>query len=131
MNNFCTNHPQKQAISFCHNCGNYYCKDCLNEGKEYYYCNNEDCYKKYIEEDGPLPEKKMKSGSKIVAVVVSIIVIVLAGTIGKQVASSLFKPSEETIDSQLMKFSNEVNKNCPFMVDSETRLDNTGVVAKN
>lgn len=53
MDKFCKNHPQKEAISFCHNCGNYYCKDCLNEGKEFYYCNNEECYKKYVEEAEP------------------------------------------------------------------------------
>lgn len=53
MHKFCKNHPLKEAISFCHNCGNYYCKDCLNEGKEFYYCNNEDCYKKYAEEAEP------------------------------------------------------------------------------
>src|SRR5690606_29232544 len=44
--------------------------------------------------------------------------------------SGLFKPAETTIDSQLMKIANEINKNCPFMVDSETRADNVGTVAK-
>ena len=129
MKNLCLNHPNTEAISFCHNCGNYYCKVCLNEGKEYYYCNNEDCYKKYIEEGGPLLQKKSKTSSKIFAVVLSIIVMGLVGTIGKQIASNFFKPSEPTIDTQLMKFANEFNKNCPFMVDSETRADNVGVVA--
>jgi len=39
----CTNHPEKEALSFCHSCGKYYCSDCLTEGKEYYYCNSEVC----------------------------------------------------------------------------------------
>ncbi len=30
-----------------------------------------------------------------------------------------------TFDEQLMKISSEINKNCPFMVDQDTRLDNT------
>ena len=30
-----------------------------------------------------------------------------------------------TIDKNMMSVANELNKSCPFMVDSETRLDNT------
>jgi len=30
-----------------------------------------------------------------------------------------------SIDQQLMKVADELNKNCPIMVDKETRLDNT------
>ena len=33
--------------------------------------------------------------------------------------------SAPSIDSQIVKIANEINKNCPFMVDSQTRLDNT------
>jgi len=130
MKYFCKNHPLKEAISYCHNCGNYFCKDCLNEGKEYYYCNTNDCFKKYIDEVGNLSQNKVKKTSKILTVVVSIIVMALVGTIVKQISSGLFKPAETTIDSQLMKIANEINKNCPFMVDSETRADNVGTVAK-
>ena len=43
MNNFCKNHPNKVAFSFCHNCGKYYCKDCLIEGDVYYYCKKPEC----------------------------------------------------------------------------------------
>ena len=35
------------------------------------------------------------------------------------------------IDKGLMKASSEINKNCPFMVDQETRLDNTTALAGN
>ncbi len=44
----CKNHPQKVANSFCHNCNEYYCSDCLNEGTEYYYCNKKECYGQYL-----------------------------------------------------------------------------------
>ena len=39
----CENHPERKALSFCHSCGNYYCKDCLIEGPEYYYCKSKLC----------------------------------------------------------------------------------------
>lgn len=36
---------------------------------------------------------------------------------------------QPTIDESLMKVSSEINKHCPIMIDSTTRLDNTGVLA--
>jgi hypothetical protein len=39
----CFNHPNKKAFSICHNCGKNYCEECLDEGKEYYYCKNPEC----------------------------------------------------------------------------------------
>lgn len=48
--------------------------------------------------------------------------IIIAAVLLQIVAPKLFVPS---IDSQLMSIANEMNKNCPFMVDAETRLDNT------
>ncbi len=50
MVQYCFNHTQKKALSFCSVCKNYYCKECLVEGKEYYYCNNKDCYSQYLKE---------------------------------------------------------------------------------
>ena len=50
MKKKCRNHPERNALSICHNCNGYYCKECLNEGQEYYYCNNELCNSKYLEE---------------------------------------------------------------------------------
>ncbi len=41
----CKNHPDKEAFSICHGCGEHYCKDCLTEGKEYYYCAKPECQK--------------------------------------------------------------------------------------
>lgn len=73
--------------------------------------------------------KKSKISSKIAIALVSIVVITIAGTLGREVASNLFKSSkvksESSIDTQLMNIASEMNKGTPFMVDSETRLDNT------
>ena len=41
--NTCKNHPDREAFSVCHNCGEHYCKDCLSEGIEYYYCKKSKC----------------------------------------------------------------------------------------
>ncbi len=46
----CFNHLEKQAYSICRNCGKDYCPDCLNEGEEYYYCNEPAC-KKHLKKD--------------------------------------------------------------------------------
>jgi uncharacterized RDD family membrane protein YckC len=43
MKEKCFNHPEKQALNFCHSCGSYFCEECLVEGKEFYYCHGEQC----------------------------------------------------------------------------------------
>jgi hypothetical protein len=40
---YCSNHLEKKAYSTCHNCGKHYCEECLDEGKEYYYCKSQEC----------------------------------------------------------------------------------------
>ena len=39
----CFNHPDNKAVSVCHNCGKDYCEQCLDEGKEFYYCKRSEC----------------------------------------------------------------------------------------
>ncbi len=56
MKNYCINHPNKKALSFCHICKNYYCEECLIEGKEYYYCHQTQCYNVYLEERRKITE---------------------------------------------------------------------------
>jgi len=48
----CVNHPDREALSFCHNCGKYYCRECLFEGKEYYYCKEPACREALLKESG-------------------------------------------------------------------------------
>ena len=43
MKEKCSNHPEKQALNFCHSCGKYFCEECLVEGQEFYYCHGEQC----------------------------------------------------------------------------------------
>jgi hypothetical protein len=50
----CINHPDKEAISICHNCGSDYCELCLTEGKEYYYCRKEECQEMLRKELAPV-----------------------------------------------------------------------------
>ena len=39
----CAKHPEREALSFCHNCGKFFCRECLTEGKEYQYCSAPEC----------------------------------------------------------------------------------------
>lgn len=41
----CLNHPDRKALSFCHHCGEHYCRECLKESSEFYYCARMDCRK--------------------------------------------------------------------------------------
>ena len=68
---------------------------------------------------------KSKRG-KVLTIIVSIILLALAVLIGKSIITKVFNTSDENIQAQLLKMTNEINKRCPFMMDSETRLDKTG-----
>ena len=39
----CPNHPDKKAEYVCYGCGKYYCKACLTEEGDYYYCKEPAC----------------------------------------------------------------------------------------
>ena len=74
---------------------------------------------------------KGKNTLKIITIIFSIAIIALAGIFSESVVNYIFGTSDEYLELQLVKMSNEINKKCPFMVDSETRLDNTGAYRKN
>ena len=74
--------------------------------------------------------QKSKTGLKVTAFIVTLLVIVLAGSIGKFTLDDLFGPSDTDIKAQLLKMSNEINKKCPYMLDSETQLNDTGAYRK-
>jgi hypothetical protein len=54
MKQWCKNHPHIEARSFCHNCGEYYCHECLNEGNQYYYCAKPRCQRARHDDLTPL-----------------------------------------------------------------------------
>ncbi len=51
MKGKCSNHPDKNSISFCHSCGKLLCENCLSVGKEFYYCKDDKCQLLLNEED--------------------------------------------------------------------------------
>lgn len=53
----------------------------------------------------------------------SVVGIIFGVIIYQLINHFVFAPP--TFDEQLMKISSEINKSCPFMVDQDTRLDNT------
>lgn len=61
-----------------------------------------------------------------------VIILIIAGILGKEIYRAFFS-SKMTIgyNTILMKAASEINKNCPIMVDSETRLDNSVGGIKN
>ena len=60
------------------------------------------------------------NGKKIISIIIG---AVIAAVVYQVVSRVLF--STPCLDSQLIKVANEINKNCPMMVDQHTRLDNT------
>ena len=51
----CFTHPTRQALSFCHSCGRYFCSDCLVESEEFYYCRDETCQNELRHEKVRIP----------------------------------------------------------------------------
>lgn len=94
MDNYCKNHPNKKAISFCQNCGNYFCTECLNEGQVYYYCNEEECYQRFLEEGGATKTSDSKK-TKLSVIIATVIIVALAGTVGKELAKKFFSQSQK------------------------------------
>lgn len=94
MDNLCKNHPEKNAISFCHNCGDYYCSDCLSEGNEFYYCNSPACYNKFLEEGGSEKKVDTSKNLKIMPIIISTIAIIIFGVLGRQFGGEIFKSSK-------------------------------------
>jgi hypothetical protein len=57
MDHLCWNHPERQALSFCHSCKEYYCGPCLDEGGEYYYCRKPACQEALQKQKGTTRRK--------------------------------------------------------------------------
>ncbi len=78
----------------------------------------------------------MKTLGKIGAVIGLLIIIALASAIGKNIGKSAVKNYEQgkidgAIEEALLEASQQINKQLPMMVDSETRLDVTMCAGKH
>jgi len=49
-NKKCSIHSDISALNICNGCKKYYCKNCLTEGPQYYYCASNECRKLYLQE---------------------------------------------------------------------------------
>ena len=58
MEHTCFTHPTRQALSFCHSCGRYFCSDCLVESEEFYYCRDEACQKALSQDSFRVAEER-------------------------------------------------------------------------
>jgi len=66
--------------------------------------------------------EKGTSGKGLLRTIIIVVVVVLAGALMKQFFKS---PSFEQV---MLQAANEMNKSCPTMIDSETRLDSATVI---
>lgn len=78
----------------------------------------------------------MKTLGKIGAVIGLLIIIAFASAIGKNIGKSAVKNYEQgkidsAIEKALLETSQQINKQLPMMVDSETRLDVTMCAGKH
>lgn len=74
----------------------------------------------------PKPPKKKLNIATVVGITVGIVFFAL----GHYTVQQLFFKSP-VIDKVMMAMASEINKSCPFMVDAETRLDNSIALPKN
>ncbi len=98
MKDFCKNHPFKEAVGNCAMCGKYFCELCLQKDGDNYYCK-EHIQKfdlnKFSSSNNTSTTKKDKSSMKIIYIVTSIIIMGIAGVVGKECAKSIIKSSDK------------------------------------
>jgi len=114
-----------------------YCNKDIPEGtgiesNGLHYCDNMHRFLHKKEGNQVIPQtqtpknKPIFGKSRIVTIIAVIIFSSIGATYGKKAAEyvkNFF--GSKTLDAELMKIANEMNKNCPFMVDQATRLDST------
>lgn len=137
----------------CNNCGNLnkiqteyqtFCSDCKkkldNNYSDWVRLNTEKTFEDFkkavcISEEDINNAKSMKKSTNkkglkfYIGLVISIAVFSTAGKYGGEVIHRLFNTSG--YDKVMMAAASEINKSCPIMVDSETRLDNTIAMSNN
>lgn len=70
------------------------------------------------------PKKKFFNAPVFIGIIVGLAVMV-------SIQQFVFKPSNTTLDKAMMQYAGEINKSCPVMIDSETRLDNVMAIPVN
>lgn len=60
MEFFCDKHPASVASGTCHSCGKHFCKDCLVQGTEYFYCTDAVCQDQMIRDEASVPERNRR-----------------------------------------------------------------------
>jgi hypothetical protein len=109
----------------CTNCGSdngtnsKYCKHCGHELPKLK-------IETFDEQTSPFSEPKQDKRKKLIGSLVGVIAFGLAYWGVQQL---FFKPP--TFDKVMMQAASELNKNCPVMVDEQTRLDNTVALPNN
>ncbi len=109
------------------------CTTCETENPaNYKYCSNcgYELPKNKVENvEHVVVKKPAKKSGKGKPILVVLVYIIFFGLSYFAVQRLFFK--EPSIDNVMMKVASEVNKNCPVMVDAETRLDNAISLPKN
>lgn len=107
MNTICKNCEAENSLDarFCSKCG-YELTHQVNNSNDQQLANSE--------------KPKTDNKKKIVNAVVSVVVFFLSYFLVQH-----FMFGDSKIDKELTKTSNEINKNCPILVDKDTQLDGT------
>ncbi len=126
------NEVKTDYMKFCSSCNkkldnNYtdwqvYNPDKTSEDFKRLVCISEEEMRKSIVAVTPKKSKGTLFWVAISAVIVFAIFYLIGSLGGEAIFKSLKKPLYEKV---LMEMANELNKNCPMMLDAETRLDNT------
>jgi hypothetical protein len=133
----CFNEVKTEYQMFC-SCCNKKLVDNYSDWKIRNPDNSFDDFKQLIctTEKGDIPKSNSadkKSPPKILiylaSVTIALVIFYIIGQIGKEALSRFFK--NPTLDKAMMEMASEINKSCPFMVDEETRLDNTIALPNN
>lgn len=69
-------------------------------------------------------KRKKLNPPVLIGLIVGLVVMV-------SIQQFVFKPSNATLDKVMMEYAGEINKSCPVMIDSETRLDNVMAFPEN
>jgi hypothetical protein len=123
------NEVKTEYLTFCSNChkklkNNYSDWVRLNPGKTFDNFKQTVCITEIVEAPQEKKERNRPKSLKFwIGFSITMIFMTVFGQLGSEKLKGLF--NKPIYDKALMEYANEINKNCPFMVDNATRLDNT------